>query len=192
MFLWIFRFDILVNGGGAVTLQFQRNPFHPIKRTVFVPWNDIVVMPNPIVMSSSPSPAPSTSISSFDHDIDHLSFGDPFNTGMKRMEWKLNQEKFNEWEENLFDMFFYAVFCIINFRCFCFTIFVLIFGFNFLSFVLWILFLVVWFSTFECPFCCFVFLFCQVFVGFFCANLRCVSFWCLSSCNWCAFGHESF
>ncbi|XP_037506550.1 teneurin-m isoform X1 [Rhipicephalus sanguineus] len=37
-------FDILVNGGGAVTLQFQRNPFHPIKRTVLVPWNTIVVM----------------------------------------------------------------------------------------------------------------------------------------------------
>lgn len=34
----------MVNGGGAVTLQFQRNPFHPIKRTVLVPWNTIVVM----------------------------------------------------------------------------------------------------------------------------------------------------
>ncbi|OQR66691.1 teneurin-3-like [Tropilaelaps mercedesae] len=44
-------FDILVNGGGAVTLQFQRNPFHPIKRTIMVPWNDIVVM-SPVVMMS--------------------------------------------------------------------------------------------------------------------------------------------
>ncbi|XP_040063442.2 teneurin-m [Ixodes scapularis] len=43
-------FDILVNGGGAVTLQFQRNPFHPIKRTIMVPWNDIVVM-GQVVMS---------------------------------------------------------------------------------------------------------------------------------------------
>ncbi|XP_064481434.1 teneurin-m-like isoform X2 [Ornithodoros turicata] len=43
-------FDILVNGGGAVTLQFQRNPFHPIKRTIMVPWNDIVVMGH-VVMS---------------------------------------------------------------------------------------------------------------------------------------------
>lgn len=48
-----------------MTLQFQRNPFHPIKRTVFVPWNDIIVMPNPVVMSSAP-------------DIDEE---DQFNTG---------------------------------------------------------------------------------------------------------------
>ncbi|XP_057340739.1 teneurin-a isoform X2 [Microplitis mediator] len=43
-------FDILVNGGGAVTLQFQRNPFDPLTRTVFVPWNQIVVLP-PVVMT---------------------------------------------------------------------------------------------------------------------------------------------
>ncbi|XP_063988492.1 teneurin-a isoform X1 [Diachasmimorpha longicaudata] len=43
-------FDILVNGGGAVTLQFQRNPFKPLTRTVFVPWNQIVVLP-PVVMT---------------------------------------------------------------------------------------------------------------------------------------------
>jgi len=65
----IFRFDILVNGGGAVALQFQRNPFHPIKRTVLVAWNDIVVMPNPVVMSSAP-----------DADSDG-SLPDPFNAG---------------------------------------------------------------------------------------------------------------
>nr|XP_015923788.2 teneurin-m-like [Parasteatoda tepidariorum] len=45
-------FDILVNGGGAVTLQFQRNPFHPIKRTVMVPWNTVMVM-GPVVMSAT-------------------------------------------------------------------------------------------------------------------------------------------
>ncbi|KRT82794.1 hypothetical protein AMK59_4421, partial [Oryctes borbonicus] len=38
-------FDVLVNGGGAVTLQFQRSPFKPLTRTVFVPWNQIVVLP---------------------------------------------------------------------------------------------------------------------------------------------------
>ncbi|EFN60940.1 Teneurin-3 [Camponotus floridanus] len=42
-------FDVLVNGGGAVTLQFQRSPFKPLTRTVFVPWNQIVVLP-PVVM----------------------------------------------------------------------------------------------------------------------------------------------
>ncbi|XP_068081732.1 teneurin-a [Anabrus simplex] len=45
-------FDVLVNGGGAVTLQFQRSPFRPLTRTVFVPWNQIVVLP-PIVMQLS-------------------------------------------------------------------------------------------------------------------------------------------
>lgn len=34
-----------MNGGGAVTLQFQRSPFKPLTKTVFVPWNQIVVLP---------------------------------------------------------------------------------------------------------------------------------------------------
>ena len=63
------RFDILVNGGGAVALQFQRNPFHPIKRTVVVPWNDIIVMLNPVVMSSAPT------------DETDRALAYPFNTG---------------------------------------------------------------------------------------------------------------
>ncbi|RWS25563.1 teneurin-m-like protein [Leptotrombidium deliense] len=37
-------FDILVNGGGAVTLHFQREPFQALHKTVVVPWNDIVVI----------------------------------------------------------------------------------------------------------------------------------------------------
>jgi len=41
---------VLVNGGGAVTLQFQRSPFKPMTKTVFVPWNQIVVLP-PVQMS---------------------------------------------------------------------------------------------------------------------------------------------
>lgn len=43
---------MLVNGGGAVTLQFQRSPFRPLTRTVFVPWNQIVVLP-PVHMELS-------------------------------------------------------------------------------------------------------------------------------------------
>ena len=35
-----------------ITLQFQRSPFHPIKRTVMVPWNEIIVIQSPIVMSA--------------------------------------------------------------------------------------------------------------------------------------------
>lgn len=37
-------FDIMVNGGGAVTLQFQRNPYRPETRTVWAAWNRIVVL----------------------------------------------------------------------------------------------------------------------------------------------------
>lgn len=41
-----------------VTLQFQRSPFHPIKRTVLVPWNEIVVIQSPIVMAAGADSAP--------------------------------------------------------------------------------------------------------------------------------------
>ena len=34
----------MVNGGGAVTLQFQRNPYRPEMRTVWAAWNRIVVL----------------------------------------------------------------------------------------------------------------------------------------------------
>ena len=42
--LFYFSFDILVNGGGSVTLQFQRQPFKIKKTTVMVPWNRMVTM----------------------------------------------------------------------------------------------------------------------------------------------------
>lgn len=34
-----------------VTLQFQRSPFHPIKHSVQVAWNEILVMQSPIIMN---------------------------------------------------------------------------------------------------------------------------------------------
>ena len=37
-------FDLMVNGGGAVTLHLQRDPFRPLQRVVMVPWNEIVVI----------------------------------------------------------------------------------------------------------------------------------------------------
>jgi len=37
-------FDILANGGGSVTLQFQRQPFQSRRVTVIVPWNRIMMM----------------------------------------------------------------------------------------------------------------------------------------------------
>ncbi|KAJ8966139.1 hypothetical protein NQ314_003718 [Rhamnusium bicolor] len=44
-YIYYIWFDVLVNGGGAVTLQFQRSPFKPMTITVFVPWNQIIVLP---------------------------------------------------------------------------------------------------------------------------------------------------
>ena len=35
---------MLVNGGGSVTLLFQRHPFDEKQTTVMVPWNRIVTM----------------------------------------------------------------------------------------------------------------------------------------------------
>ncbi|XP_077984531.1 teneurin-3-like [Glandiceps talaboti] len=37
-------FDILVKGGGSVSLQFSRGPFQPVTKSIFVPWNEFVVM----------------------------------------------------------------------------------------------------------------------------------------------------
>ncbi|XP_050443335.1 teneurin-m isoform X3 [Adelges cooleyi] len=45
-------FDLLVNGGGAVTLQFGRSPFKAQTQIVNVPWNEIVIIET-IVMSLS-------------------------------------------------------------------------------------------------------------------------------------------
>ncbi|KAK5644102.1 hypothetical protein RI129_007947 [Pyrocoelia pectoralis] len=42
-------FDLLVNGGGAVTLQFGRQPFRPEKHIVFVPWNEVVIIDDVIM-----------------------------------------------------------------------------------------------------------------------------------------------
>ncbi|XP_030767229.1 teneurin-m isoform X3 [Sitophilus oryzae] len=42
-------FDLLVNGGGAVTLQFGRSPFRPQSYIVFVPWNEVVIIDNVIM-----------------------------------------------------------------------------------------------------------------------------------------------
>ena len=39
-----------VNGGGGVTLQFQRSPLKATTRTLYLPWNRIVVI-NPVIMT---------------------------------------------------------------------------------------------------------------------------------------------
>lgn len=35
------EFDLLVNGGGAVVLQFGRSPFKPQSFVTYVPWNEV-------------------------------------------------------------------------------------------------------------------------------------------------------
>lgn len=34
-------FDFMLNGGGAVTLQFGKSPFPPKIETLFAPWNEV-------------------------------------------------------------------------------------------------------------------------------------------------------
>lgn len=48
--MFVYRFDVMVNGGEAVTLQFQRSPFRPQTKTLYVPWNQIVSL-SPIKMT---------------------------------------------------------------------------------------------------------------------------------------------
>uniref|UniRef100_A0A182M9Z1 Tenascin-like protein n=1 Tax=Anopheles culicifacies TaxID=139723 RepID=A0A182M9Z1_9DIPT len=63
-------FDLMVNGGGAITLQFGRSPFRPQTRIVQVPWNEVVII-DTVVMSTSDDKshhgAPHTC---FSHDYD--------------------------------------------------------------------------------------------------------------------------
>ncbi|XP_053954214.1 teneurin-m isoform X2 [Anastrepha ludens] len=63
-------FDLMVNGGGAVTLQFGRSPFRPQSRIVQVPWNEVIII-DVVVMSMSEEknlvPIPHTC---FSHDYD--------------------------------------------------------------------------------------------------------------------------
>ncbi|XP_065289509.1 teneurin-m isoform X2 [Dermacentor albipictus] len=65
-------FDLMVNGGGAVTLQFRRDPFDLHERTVMVPWNEIVVM-NKVIMSLSQNKAlENRGLACTDHDYDTM------------------------------------------------------------------------------------------------------------------------
>ncbi|CAH2092375.1 unnamed protein product [Euphydryas editha] len=45
-------FDLLVNGGGAITLHFGRAPFKRSTQVVFVPWNEVVII-DQVVMTTS-------------------------------------------------------------------------------------------------------------------------------------------
>ncbi|GFU07605.1 teneurin-m [Nephila pilipes] len=65
-------FDLMVNGGGAVNLLFQRDPFKPHEHTVVVPWNEIVVV-NKIVMKIKEDTLPDyRSNLCMEHDYDNM------------------------------------------------------------------------------------------------------------------------
>lgn len=62
----------MVNGGGAVNLQFQRDPFKPHEHTVVVPWNEIVVV-NKITMKIKEDTLPDyRSNVCIEHDYDTM------------------------------------------------------------------------------------------------------------------------
>ena len=45
-------FDLMVNGGGAVMLQFGRNPYPPLRLNIYVPWNEVIVL-DPVKLSKT-------------------------------------------------------------------------------------------------------------------------------------------
>lgn len=65
-------FDLMVNGGRAITLQFGRSPFRPQSIIVQVPWNEVIII-DTVVMSMSDekqqSTIPHTCLS---HDYDTM------------------------------------------------------------------------------------------------------------------------
>ncbi|XP_039230242.1 teneurin-m isoform X2 [Drosophila yakuba] len=64
-------FDLMVNGGGAVTLQFGRAPFRPQSRIVQVPWNEVVIIDLVVMsMSEEKALAVTTTHTCFAHDYD--------------------------------------------------------------------------------------------------------------------------
>lgn len=63
-------FDLMVNGGGAITLQFGRSPFRPQSIIVHVPWNEVVII-DTVIMSMSEDKSLSTATHTcFSHDYD--------------------------------------------------------------------------------------------------------------------------
>ncbi|XP_059169179.1 teneurin-m-like isoform X2 [Physella acuta] len=66
------QFDILVNGGGSVTLEFVRDPFITQMASVLVPWNQIITMDS-IVMNieSRANMKAGTTCSNMENNHDH-------------------------------------------------------------------------------------------------------------------------
>ncbi|XP_073990846.1 teneurin transmembrane protein Ten-m isoform X3 [Rhodnius prolixus] len=63
-------FDLLVNGGGAVTLQFGRSPFRPHSTIVNVPWNEVVIIDTVVMWTGEDKPPPMGPHACRSHDYD--------------------------------------------------------------------------------------------------------------------------
>ncbi|XP_069696130.1 teneurin-m isoform X2 [Periplaneta americana] len=63
-------FDLLVNGGGAVTLQFGRSPFRPQSHIVNVPWNEVVIIDTIVMGTGDEKSVPTVPHSCAAHDYD--------------------------------------------------------------------------------------------------------------------------
>ncbi|KAJ9578404.1 hypothetical protein L9F63_005377, partial [Diploptera punctata] len=63
-------FDLLVNGGGAVTLQFGRSPFRPQNHIVNVPWNEVVIIDTIVMGTGDEKSVPTLPHSCTAHDYD--------------------------------------------------------------------------------------------------------------------------
>ena len=69
LFIVIKRFDILVNGGGSVTLNFQRHPFKTRQATVMLPWNRMITMDTVTLTLETEADAVPELCPSVNHDI---------------------------------------------------------------------------------------------------------------------------
>ncbi|KAL6038120.1 hypothetical protein STEG23_010852, partial [Scotinomys teguina] len=57
-------FDLIANGGAALTLHFERAPFMSQERTVWLPWNSFYAM-DTLVMKTEENSIPSCDLSGF-------------------------------------------------------------------------------------------------------------------------------
>ncbi|XP_047517740.1 teneurin-m isoform X4 [Pieris napi] len=65
-------FDLLVNGGGAVTLHFGRAPFKRSTQVVFVPWNEVVIIDEVIMTTSDEKSGMGPPQACLAHDYDAM------------------------------------------------------------------------------------------------------------------------
>ncbi|XP_055596104.1 teneurin-m isoform X3 [Uranotaenia lowii] len=65
-------FDLMVNGGGAITLQFGRSPFRPQTRIVQVPWNEVVIIDTVIMSTIDDKERTGPPHTCFSHDYDSM------------------------------------------------------------------------------------------------------------------------